>query len=147
MVFYDHYTVKNCRLRIWFTADNDTNVNSSNFIGGVIPVDNSTSLSGSSLTELQEQGRCKYAYIGESNSAVAFREIKYNLNIQNFFARKDIMDNSDLKGSSSANPTEGVFFHVFASPISTSYTITAAHVHVNFEYDVQFSEPKLLASS
>jgi hypothetical protein len=67
-------------------------------------------------------------------------------NIAKFLGRRDVMSDPELKGDSSRNPTEGVFYHVVAGDISSAGA-GDVDVLVTITYDVILHEPKIPTSS
>lgn len=105
MTLYDHYVVTASTLKI--TAINQ---GTEGVIVGITPVDVTTARS--SLLEYLEDRKSKWMTLGAASGGVSNKTLTYMINIGSFLGRKPFAED-DLKGSASANPLDGVFFHVW----------------------------------
>lgn len=147
MTFYDHYTVIGAKISATWHSAGDTNTSQNAGYVGIVLADAATSLSGTAIDYIIEQGKTSYKPFGESNSGNAIVTVSRRSSTKKFFGRSDIMDNSDLRGSASGNPTEQYYFHLWAAPVAPSFDPELMYATVKIQYIAILTEPKLLAQS
>lgn len=147
MTFYDHYTVVGSKISVTLHSSGDTNIASNSGYIGLLLMDSSTSQTGTSHDYLIEQGKTSYKPYGESSSSGGIVKLFRKMGTKKFFGRKNVMDNSDLRGSASANPAEQNYWHLWVSPINLSYDPVAVYITVKITYTAILTEPKVLAQS
>ncbi len=140
---YQHGTVIGAKLTATFTNKNPNDP----YICGV-EVDGNTTVTRD-IREYIEQGTCKFASVGGvntgSNSQVT---MTYNLNPNKFLGLRNPLDNSNLRNTVSSNPTEQVYFIIFAANQDNLDIVNSeVFVAVDIEYQVVFTEPKHLGIS
>lgn len=139
MAMYDHYVVTGAKITVRMAS---ASTETSNLITGVAIRDGTTT--DTDPNDYLEGGYNKWAI----NCAGAQHPTKIvqKVNIGKWLGRKNVLSDPELKGTISANPTEGVFFHVWAS--SLELTDPAATWFVaELEFVVTFIEPKDVAQS
>jgi len=145
MSMYNHYTVIGSKIKV--TAVN--NQAGQPFHLAVALRDNATSLSGTGKTVILEQpGITKYL-LGSTttgNYPVTNNRVVKGFSAKKFFRKKDIIASADYKGSTSANPTEGAFYHVMVIPQSTD-DLGNQIVNVEIEFIAVLTEPVILSQS
>lgn len=139
MAMYNHYTVHSCRITIVCTAN----------AAGPVYVALSRSADSTVTTDavkLVENGNISYQQLPINTIESVFFKQSMTINMAKFEGVDDVLDDSDLRGTISANPVEQAYFH-----LSTWNPFTAAALSAYFsvllEYDATFTEPKLLPIS
>ncbi len=140
MALYDHYKVLSSVITVDFLPATTAALNNQMFCG-VILVDDVTP--NGSLQNIIENNAA-YATVTSGAGAKATR-VKNKFDIATYFKSRAKGANV-LIGSSTANPTEGAFFHVWAAPCSSGDAALLC-VGVKIEYIVQFSEATIVAQS
>jgi len=94
--------------------------------------------------DLMENRYMKYITIPGRNGEVgeSVRTISMKVNPNKFLGRSKPMADPELKGSSTSNPAEGCFFHVFCYLIDPSVEQGALTAQVVLDYTSVFIEPK-----
>lgn len=138
---YDHYTVIGSKITVKATNADTTYQQ----ILGVNVLDDTTNPASGDINTMIEQGKTKYVLFGDAGSTHS-KTITAKVSPKKFFHKSNMMDNSQLKGSGSANPAEQVYYHVVAAPIQ-GVNSTPIQCHVLIEYIAVWTEPKALASS
>lgn len=139
-LMYYHYVVIGAKLKVTYC---NTDVTYPQTVGVHI-VANSTP--DTDLVKLLENPNTKSLVLAPAGTSKSIGTITYNLNPNKFLNRSKPMSDSTLKGTTSANPGESCFYHVFAAPLESvnSGPVTCA---VTIEYNAIWFEPKILASS
>ena len=100
----------------------------------------------STLQNYLEAGHTKWQWMSMNDRAVA--TIRYPLNVFKFVGKtyRTGEPDSELRAAIGGNPNEEVYFHVgIASP--SSFNPTSITCHVTIDYDVIYTEPKVLGAS
>lgn len=92
-----------------------------------------------------EDPRC--AWFQYANTASYDAEARLVFGCRSFFDYKNPIDESDLHFTSSGNPTQQAYYHVWFGAVNSGSNPGAAVVQVVIEYTVTFFEPVALASS
>lgn len=142
MALFDHYTVIGAKITIQI-ADSDATA-SQPFISSIALIDQSSV--AVDQNDYLESGYCVFQAQSGSNIA-SVANLTMAVNPNKFLGRSAPLADSQLKGSSTSNPTEQCYFHVAAGPlVSGTTTGTIAYVS-KIEYSVVFSEPKVPSQS
>lgn len=140
MVFYEHYTVYNATLTVVFR----------NYSTSTAPVvylaarGDVTNVSSPSV--IMTTGNTVCTTLNPGGYANSLKELKMTVRVAKFLGADDLQDNENMRGDVSANPIEGVFFHIGAF-----YNELAAAGQVYFQarvtYEAVFSEPRVITPS
>lgn len=137
MALYNNYTVLSATCRVHF-ASSDANYP---VMAGIRLSNSSTALTD--RARIIEQGDVSYTMLTPNNEKAYLK--KY-VDIGKWSGRKDVTSEDDYRGSSSANPSDQVYFHVFmAGAEDNNPGVTKAFVVI--DYKVMFHEPIDVASS
>lgn len=137
MTMYDHYVVIGAKAIVTF-INNDTQ---DPMIVG-IDVRDSVSAQFDSRVII-ETGTAKYANISPRDSGQNQITMEYKLNPNKFLGRSHPLADPTLKGTTSANPTEGCFFHIFGGNLDDQGTLgTEITFNLCIEYQTILIEPK-----
>lgn len=141
MTLYDHYVVIGVKASMT-VANLDA---SKAQVYGMAIVDRNTSL-GSPNIEYMELRTSKSRIVGPFGpDAVGTLHIACDPN--KFLGRSKPMSDPELKGSTSANPTEQAYIHCFAFPQDASTDTGALNCRITLEYTAILIEPKQPTSS
>jgi len=135
MQLYDHFVVIATKITIDFIAR----------AGETVPVICGVAVRDFTTTDdyngYIEGGNVKYSYTGQFNGVKT--RIEYKLNPNRFLGRSKPMADPNLKGSTSGNPTEQCFFHVFLYAPFILQDPGAYAANVVIEYTAILIEPKV----
>lgn len=134
MLFYDHYVVVGCKLRVTFSHAEAAPV-----MVGIYPRDTST-IDANNNNVLEYPGT-KYA-MTQATGGTSSRTLVYNFNPNKWLGRSRPMSDPHLKGSVSTNPAEEVYLHIFmfrqdGTPIGTG------DITFQIDYAAVLVEPKI----
>lgn len=94
-------------------------------------------------SDYTENGNNVKTVIG-TNDGYNIGTVSYKTAPHKFLGMK--YDEDNLRGTSSANPTEQAYYHVYFSPLN-NITSTNLTMEIDIEYISQFFEPKVLTQS
>lgn len=140
IVMYDHYTVINCKIQATFS-------NRDNTIGTVVGV----TLRDTPTAEVDartniESGNTLFQVLTVEGGSQDCATLSHSVNSKTFTGRKNIMDNSNLTGSAAANPTEGIYWHLWSDALGGQNS-GIVDVQYVMEYRIAFTEPKAVGLS
>ncbi len=134
MAMYDHYVVLGSKITVWFSATLEST------LCGVAARDSATV--EVDVNEYIEDTVNAYTCMGETGSGAEPKKIVLKNSIRKFLGRSNVMSDSQLKGSSAANPTEQAFYHVYSEALDPALDLGALHCSAEIEYLVALIEPK-----
>lgn len=115
-----------------------------NLMVGLCPLNNSTANSDS-IDYLESQG-CLFEFLRPGTSSAA-KKLQNEVDLKSWYDVKSPVDDESLRGNNGTNPSRQVYWHVWASAITSSGNPTALECTVLIEYDVIFSGPNEVTSS
>lgn len=134
MALYDHYVVLGSKIQVHF--DNTGNAGAAQV--GIALKDNSTG--DTDIENYMENGNLVQKYAGPAGAPQTTLSMGCNPN--KFLGRSKPLADSQLKGSTSSNPTEQAYYHVFAADTDGLTNLAAIHCTVTIDYIVALIEPK-----
>lgn len=145
MSLYDHFVVVGVKARFEF----ENRCNCASAVSVVVHDSSST------LTDVEDIGEykvAKHVTVGGENGTNAHSTIKsitMKLNPNKFLGRSKPLSDSQLKGSTFANPVEQAFFSIYQWPVNNVGIIDppAAQCRVWLDYTAVLIEPKLPSKS
>lgn len=142
--FYNHYVVIGARISCQFIYS--SGASPTGIIYGVYLRDDATTMTTGQ--EIMEQQLGKYRVAAASSlSSPSVTTLTNNFSAKKFFNITDIKDNRDNLGAIvTTSPTDGAFFHVWASTLDGT-DLGDVDVVVTMNFIVSFSEPNNLAQS
>lgn len=138
---YDHYVVIGCKLTV--TAQN-TDTGNANILAMLVK-DNTTALL--SDNDILENRYVKYTTLAPEGSGPNTKSMTIKVNPNKFLGRSKPLADSELKGSSSANPFEQCFIQLYAIPMPGAFDTNRLYCRVRIEYTALWIEPKQPAQS
>lgn len=139
--FFDHYVVLGSKIRVNYRNNDATYAQ----IVTLRLSDNSTETADGRLAI--ENGRSMWKLIGPSGDGISDQcEIEMGCNPAKFLGRKNPLSDPELKGSSSANPSEQAYWMIGCAP-ETAVDGGSVQLVVHIQYTVAWIEPKLLSIS
>lgn len=142
LALYNHYTVVGSKITVTF-ANHDT---SQPVICGIqVSTD---AASTNPIRDFMEQGNIKYCVLSaDSGAGNNVKTLTEYASVKKEFGLKNIMDNHNLRGDAGSNPSEELYFNIFAAPQDDISNPGVVRLSVLIEYLVVFSEPNDLAGS
>lgn len=138
MPMYDHYAVLSSSIHI-----NVANASTAAILFGICPVDTATART--SVNDYIEDRKSKWTIVAPINSGSCVKSLSHFADIGKFLGRV-VKYEDDLKGTISANPTDGVYWHVFISTVYSTDTTSVSWAPV-IDYSAILLEPHLPAQS
>lgn len=135
MTFFNHYTVHRSTIKVTFMSDSSTlRATVGLFVSG-------SSTVNTGIEALLENGDGAIQILEFAGAYGGTATFQRTLNVGRFQDVRDVMDDPNMRGDSSSNPTEQAYFHLVVFN-----TGTAATVQVDFQavitYDATFHEPR-----
>lgn len=140
MLVYDHYVVIGSKLTVRLQ-----NTDGSRNAMVILQLQDNPTVN-TDLENVIENGTCTYRMLGPATSGTDTALLKMSCNPAKFLGRSKPMSDSDLRGSSSSNPTEQAYF-VLSAQASDETDTAQVFAVVTLEYVTVFTEPKQLAGS
>lgn len=141
MLLYDHFVV--IASKITLTVTNSDTDDSQMVV--VMLRDSSTPLV--SPSDIMEYRYIKQAALSTEGGGRSTKTITLKCNPNKFLGRSSPLSDPDLKGSSSSNPAEMCFFHVYGFPTPSGIDTGSIYCQARIEYTAIFIEPKQPSSS
>lgn len=141
MAMYNHYVVIGASIRVTFWNEDST------YTQLVALSTQSGSTPTATMTNLIEQGRCKWTTVGVANSGNDRKTLSLKINPNKFMTRSSPLSDPNVKGDSTANPAEQAYFHVMAAPNNNSVNSSQIRCSATLEFRAVFFEPKFLSES
>lgn len=142
MTFYNHYTVIGAKIKVTFVSQGTSPTTQAAYVGVTTSAGTTAQ---TNLNTIVEHQRSSYKFLSNSN-AKGHTIVTRKVGLSKFLGQKVTQEDANA-GTVSANPAEEVYFHVWAMPITSSYTISQLVAQVEIDYIVQFHEPKNIAGS
>lgn len=142
MLMYNSYTGIGLSAELIF--ENET-TNDGHIVGAYV-----TDSAGSftSVDDIIENANVFYKKVeGQSDGGPSIVTVRLSVAPHKFLSISDPLDNSDIKGDSTSNPTKQVFLHVFAYPINSSASGGNIRFQAKLKYITILSDPNLPPAS
>lgn len=140
-VLYDHYVVIGVVATVYF---HNTDTTQGQMVGIAV---RDTATAVTTINDYLESGNMKYAVCSDSSAGQSTRRVSYKLNPNKFLGRSKPLSDPQLKGSNSADPVEGVYFHVFAGAVDQGVNPGPVQCTIMLTYTAVCIEPKQPAQS
>ena len=144
MELYDHFVVLRSRIMVTFMTYGSTNTQSDNVICAVGLRDTTTSTTDMMLKI--EMGRGEWSVVGNSAGGNSSATLTMSCDVGAYLGRRDVLSDPDLKGSSTADPTEECFYEINVASLDGADP-PPLDALVVIEYDVAYIEPRRLIGS
>jgi len=142
MLFYNHYTVLSSTIHVQFSNVNGaTSVQDKN-VG--VQLKASPTIDASDVNLILEQGSTVMKFLPRISTGVA--NVRYAYDARRFFGVPTITDDI-YRGTTSANPAEQAYYHVFSELTDGGGDQIQILALVTIEYRALLSEPKPLVGS
>jgi hypothetical protein len=112
---------------------------------GICTRDSPTTFGAELTTTIAERPGVKTKLVSVNGSEIATLTDSWDLK-KWFNGAKDNNDDT-LHGSTNANPTDGIYFHTFLTPLTTTDNMTAVRAYVRMRFNVTFFDPRDVAAS
>lgn len=144
--FYNHYTVIGSRCKATFWGGISESPGQDTTIVGIYLDDTATAVP--EITELLEQGKTRPRYLSSGDGGRAVQTVTSNYSAKKHFGLQSIRDNRTIIGAQfGSNPSEDMYFHVFASSATDGVDGNPVTVLLEIEYIAYLTEPKSLDQS
>lgn len=136
MALYDHYVVIGARISVMYVNRDGSNPQ----LCTVRVLDTPTPTT--TIENLMENRYLKGAIAGVANNGSACGSLDLAVNPNEFLGRSKPLADPDVKGNTSANPTEQCYFHISTCATDLVSTVGVVDMVVRIEYDTILIEPK-----
>jgi len=143
MSMYDHYVVVGAKLKVTFCHDYGSSYNA--LCCGINLLDtNSVFQDRNDYLEGRHGVNTTFSAFqaGTGAGEAGMRRLSMKSSTKKFLGRSNVMSDPELKGGVTSNPTEGLFFHVWAAPFTGSGDEAALPIRWTIEYLCILIEPK-----
>lgn len=141
MLLYEHYTCINARLKVHAYNTHASQVCKFGVMISGDPAGWSTNYQANI-----ENGMITYATLSPAGLANSMAYLTTNVNNARFEGVQQPLDNPEMRGSVAANPAEQAYFLLLLWNPQNS-TVPTVLIDVIIEYDVVFTEPRLITQS
>lgn len=143
-VFYQHYTVLSSLIKVTFFSSDGAIAAGA----GIVTVEpNGSTTLDTDIYDILERGKSvSRPYNNSSAGAYAVNTISMKCDLNKFLSQ-NVMQEDANAGTSSANPTEQVYWHINAQGITTGQDASPVYMLVEIWYDAVLHEPKDLIGS
>lgn len=134
MVFYNHYTVIRSRIKLMAKA--------TSAVGPVVAITVSGTATPLTVVEqFMENGQAQMVWLTPVGVAGSVVSMGRTINASKFQGIDDLMDDPNMRGDVSSNPTEQLYFHIGVwNPVDS--VVVSAAIQFAVEYDAFFHEPR-----
>lgn len=142
---YNHYVVKGSKLTIRACGTNGTNPSIL-----AVQLNDDTTLTLTSNTQIMEQGKARWTLVGNSisNGDMHKNKVTCTYSARKDHGIKDVKDNITRIGAAvGANPSEEMYYHVWTHAVNASVDAAIIDCVVTIDYVVTYSELKDIAES
>lgn len=144
MLGYDHFTVIGSKIKAT-PMNTSTGTGTPGYFG--IIIDDNASLSYTTASQVLESKQGKGAVMVTQKSINGNQRSAYrSFSAKKFLTKRNPIDDPQLKGSTSSDPTEKVYFGLWNAAVGNNDPDTSNFM-VEIEYIAILSEPKFLAQS
>lgn len=140
---YDHYTVLGAKATVRFFSNGSNLTTGSMMVYCYVNDDSAAVLTYDTVLE-QSKGVVSPL---TNTGAKGVTTLTQKFSAKKFFGVADVKDNSQLKGSDTANPTEGAYFVIGAQGVGPGLDPLTIYCNVTIDYITQWSERRDLAQS
>lgn len=140
MAMYDHYQVIGAKITVQFMQAYGSTYNPI-YIGIALKddltpyVDPNDYLEGRNLVSTVMPAH----YV---NNPATSRSLSKTFSLRKFLSVTKAMSSNQYRGTSSSNPNDSAYFHIFAAPVNSSADEPALVINFRIDYIVVFTEPR-----
>lgn len=139
MLMYEHFTVIGFQCKIDIRSKDNTY---NQIVGAYLSSD---PFPETDIRKILENGDTVWQIIGPSGSGIeSVCSLTLKCNIEKFLGITAIMSDDSMRGSASADPTNGVYLHVIACPFDQSSDVAGIEFGMYANFVGVFTEPKEL---
>lgn len=140
MVFYEHYTV--LRAKVVAVVRNQS---TSLYTDAALSV-RADNVVQTDIKTIMETGNSILVKLTTANGQGSLKEVEIECDIAVFGGIDDLLDNSEVRGTAAANPTEQTFLHVSCWNSETVGTVNI-WVELRIQYYAVFTEARVISTS
>lgn len=135
-----HFVVIGSKITCEFMNTTDNTVGY--LVGAMLKTSNATV---ADVKEILESNNSRHALLGDASGNPKAKVIMtYNPKFQGIY---DPLSNETIRGSTTGNPSDTAYFHVFAASADGNTEMAKTTCHITIEYIVAFIEPKVVGES
>lgn len=138
MTLYDHYCVIGSKITVYATASSAQSTEGA--LVSIVLKDNNALFNDP--RDIMETRVNQTKVLGLRDSGYSCIEMEMKANTTEFLGRTSPLSDSQLKGSSSANPVETAYFQVYVHPATEGTDIGAVYCNILVEYTAILIEPR-----
>lgn len=145
MSMYDHYTVIGSKITVSFTQAYASSYNPM-YIGIALKDDVTTYTDPNDYLE----GRNLVSAVLPAhyvNNPATMRTLSKSFSLRKFLSVTKAMSSNQYRGTSSSNPNDGAYFHIFGAPVNSGADEPAININFRIDFLVVFTEPRQPAQS
>lgn len=146
MPLYRHFTVVKSTATAWFAPAKDIGGTADGLVHMCGIAVDSNNVVQPTIAAYLEGRNVRYRCCGNSTAGLPI-SVSNSYTPGKYLAIKNPLGVSELKGDSTTDPTEGVFYHVFIAPLAFAVSQGLIMVNVSIDYWVIFTEPNLPSES
>lgn len=139
MAFYEKYTVVSAKITTRFVCRGTGTGGLHQAICGIHCDDNATLLN-TDVRYYTELAKGPHTVLGWADGSAAIRTLSRKISIKKYFNNKSMLNEAQFVGTSTTNPTDQVYFHVYVGPLVPSDDPIAVTCDNHIEYVVVFHE-------
>lgn len=134
--WYNQVTVTGARIVVHFARQ----ANDNPMVVGVRTSAGTTAITDY-LYNNTELSRSRYSVMGWNSDS--YRVVRQSISLKDFFGKRDIIGSAPYQHTSTTNPTEGAYWHIFVGALDGAATVEC-DIYVHIEYDCTFTEPRVV---
>lgn len=143
--FYNHYVVTGAKCTARFVSPTNS-VLGGTMICGIEIVDNATPYN-LPASAIMERPRTAYRMLGNASTGNSLTTVVKGFSAKKFFRIKDVVGDDTQRGTSTSNPAEQAYFHVWVGALDETTDVASVPITVTIEYTVALLEPNQLDQS
>lgn len=143
MTLYDHYVVIGAKITAWITNTEGSDGNAQMYALRVLD----TNSASTNPSDVMESRFAKIKALSSEGAGPNTGTMSLRINPNKFLGRSKPLSDSQLKGTTGANPTEQAFFCISAFPLPDGVDTSASYIRVRIEYNAVLIEPKIPSQS
>lgn len=143
-VFYDHYVVIKSKITVKYTMQDVSSSPSNAMVGIMITDDGNTPTYANAIAE---SNHARWRWLGNTEGRRAEATLSMHCKPHKFLGRSKPLSDSELKAPFTANPTEQVYYNLFAAGFDGAVDTDGIECFVVIEYTAVLIEPKDIPAS
>lgn len=145
VAFYNKWAVLSSKITVTFSSavTNDQTIADYSLVG-IAARDTDTAITNTS--QLREQGDCVWKNLSPCEGSRSIVKVTKAMSMKRYYHAKIVGDEL-YTGTSAADPTEQLYYHVWSSCIDSATDASLIYANVTIEYIAVFTDPQDLSQS